>query len=218
MRRVRNILTRSGMTGLLAGAMLMLGGGVGVAMALSTSSAGASTAHSSLPPVNVSVSNQPTVNVGNLPTNGAGRLKVASGGTTYDFGFGPWGTVQNSQQPFTLVNVNGSGRFIGMNWGGGRIQGQCNPFDGTTTVYIDGHQVYFVVWSWVGWPGQQFFGGAGASGGQTGPCNVPVGHFFPPGGMPFKSSLVVQMQPAPWWNQPNQGVHFWGEGSYTLNS
>lgn len=49
----------------------VVGAGLGAATALAASPAGASTAHSSLPPVNASVSNTPTVNVGNLPINSA---------------------------------------------------------------------------------------------------------------------------------------------------
>ncbi|MDA8400485.1 MAG: hypothetical protein M0008_10670, partial [Actinomycetota bacterium] len=85
MGRIRNSVARSGVAGLLAGATFLLGGGIGAVVALATSPAGAATSHSTLPPVNVSVSGTPTVNVGNLPTNSAGQLRVQNEGGTGHF-------------------------------------------------------------------------------------------------------------------------------------
>jgi hypothetical protein len=93
---------------------------------------------------------------------------------------------------------------------------------------LDGNLIFNVAWSWFGWDGgnqptnqpyngeaNAFFGSNNSLGGEPGPCGAPVGHFYPPGGLVFHHSLVVTMQPAPWWNQPNTGVWFWGMGTFT---
>ena len=214
---------RSGLSGigaLAASAMLMIGAGLGAAVALSATPAGASTANTSLPPVNVSVSNTPTVNVGNLPINSAGRLRVQNGtGTSVASVYGPWGSLTTSSQaPVIIANFAGPGIFKGATWWSTEVN--CNPFDGTVAIYVDGATVLSAAWSNFAWPsangtwgtpgqGSNFFGGASESalGGSVGTwCQSPTGHFFPPGGLPFQHSLVITMQPAGWWNQPNTQV------------
>ena len=211
---------RSGLTVLAVSATLMVGAGLGAVAALAATPAGASTAHSSLPPVNVSVTNTPTVNVGNLPTNSAGRLRVQNGiGSTVAVVDGPWGQLTTSSQaPVTIANFAGPGIFKGATWWS--TNANCSAFDGLVYIYIDGQMVMGGAWSSFAWPsgngtwgtpgqGSNFFGGASESalGGSIGTwCQSPTGHFFPPGGLPFRTSLVMTMQPAPWWNQPNTQV------------
>ncbi len=225
----------AGVTRLIAVIALMLGGGIGAMVALATSPAGASTAHGSgLPPVNVSVANTPTVNVGNLPTNSAGRLRVQNGiGTNvmHQFGGGVWGNtvtaVCNGCQPnvATIANISGPGLFYGMAWWGAK--NNCTPFDGVTNLIIDGNSILNNAWSNYDWPNNtqtnvgnnQFFGGSGSPiGGTTAGCNSPEGHFYPPVPIPFQHSLVVQMYPAPWWNQPGAQVMLGAEGWYSTGN
>jgi hypothetical protein len=236
-RRVRRTpvarAARLGIGVLAASAMVMIGAGLGAAAALATSPVGASTAHSSLPPVNVAVTNNPTVNVGNLPTNGQGRLRVSlPAGAPHNWGWGPWGEeVTNNTQTYTMVNVSGPGVFKGVTWDsianigpsvGWFDGGNCGAYDGQIWVYIDGHTALWTVFSWMGWPSvgwngnttgestnSPFYQNDPVLGGSVTPwCNGQgtTGYFWPPGGIAFNSSLQVVMQPAPWW--PN-GVPVW---------
>ncbi len=225
----------SAITVLAASAMLMIAAGLGAAAAFSASPAGASTANTSLPPVNVSVQNTPTVNVGNLPINSAGRLRVQNGiGTNevYQFGGGVWGyqvtAVCSSCQPnvITLANISGPGLFYGMAWWA--TQTDCSAFDGVTNLIVDGHYLLNNAWSNYAWPNNvggadvnnnMFFGGPGSPlGGQLAACSSPAGHYYPPTPIPFQHSLVVQMYPAPWWNQPGAQIYLGGEGWYSVGN
>ncbi|MHB8288453.1 MAG: hypothetical protein ACYDEY_04305 [Acidimicrobiales bacterium] len=212
------------MTGLLAGAMLMLGGGIGVVVALSTSSAGASTAHSSLPPVNVNVTN-PSMNV-----NVTNPVQVASPASTgHGTQAGPWMQVpgwvdsQNSPQVVgTIANVSGPGVFKGFMFNF-MNNCECNWEDGYVQVSIDGNTVLGEPISYFGWPdysstppGLAWYGHNSVIGGNTFPA-VPTaiqGYFWPPGGLPFQHSLVITIQPAWWQSMPNY-INMWGQAYYS---
>ena len=196
----------SGITVLGAFAMLMIGAGLGAAAALSASPAGASTAHSSLPPVNVSVQNTPTVNVGNLPLNSAGRLKVTSGGpagTALQSSVGPWAQA-NPGQTLTVANVSGSGTFTGLT---ARGSANGSPEPGIVSVIADGSTAF----SWnIGWC--PYTGPAGALIGlpSSGMCII---NYFPPEAISFQKSLVVVIQ-----NYTGATVWYWSDVWYTTNS
>ena len=209
---------RSGIGVLAASALVMIGAGLGAVAALATSPAGASTAHSSLPPVNVAVTNNPTVSVGNLPTNGQGRLRVSlPAGAPHMWGPGPWGQqVFNNTQAYTLVNVSGPGVFKGVTWddlanacGPGQCGdvgwfngGNCSAYDGEIWVYIDGHTAMFNVFSWVGWPS------VGWNGNTTGISTSPF----------FQNDPVMGGSVTPWCNGQGSTGYFWPPGGIAFNS
>ncbi len=228
-RRAVAGLARSGVAGLVAVALIMLGGGLGAVAALAAAPAGATTAHSSLPPVNVSVSNTPTVNVGNLPLSSNGRLKVQSGGSTSAFNEqGPWYQIWSNGGPqwITITNVSGSGVFKGFTYNVGD-NCNCNWLDGYIQVIIDGHQAFAAPLSWIGWPqgwngwggpsvtnGVSWYNAPGVLGGSLFPCCQYVqGYFFPPGGLPYTSSLQVLISPY-WWG-PQHLYNIWCNSYYT---
>ncbi len=196
----------SGITVLPAFAMLMIGAGLGAAAALSASPAGASTAHSSLPPVNVSVSNTPTVNVGNLPENSAGQLRVTSGGpagTALQSGVGPWYGV-NPGQTVTIANVSGSGTFTGLT---ARASAYGSPEPGIVTVIADGSTAF--TWN-IGWYPYTGAGGALSGWQSSGMGGI---NYFPPEAISFQKSLVVVIQ-----NYTGATVWYWSDVWYTTNS
>ncbi len=239
-RRATTSLARSGMTGLVAAALIMVGGGLGAVAALAASPAGASTAHSSLPPVNVSVSNtptvnignQPTVNVGNLPISSNGRLKVESGGyTSRHDQQGPWYQIWSNGGPqwITITNVGGSGVFKGFTYNVGD-NCNCNWLDGYIQVITDGNQAFGAPLSWISWPqgsngyggnaglnGASWYNAPGVLGGSLFPCCQYIqGYFFPPGGLPFTNSLQVLISPY-WWG-PQHLYNIWCSTYYTLKN
>ncbi len=211
---------RVGLSGLIAAAMLIIGAGLGAVAALATSPAGASTAHSSLPPVNVSVTNTPTVNVGNLPTNGQGRLRVSlPAGAPHNWGNGPWGQVEYNNQTYTQVNVSGPGVFKGVTWddlanvcgpnnpgcgpdSGAVNNGNCSSYDGTIWVRIDGHTAMWTTWSWMGWPY------IGWNGNNTG---------FSSGSPFYQNDSVFGGSSTPWCNGQGSTGYFWPPGGIAFN-
>ncbi len=217
--RGRARAARSAFAGLIVAAALMVGAGLGAAAALTTSPAGASTAHSSLPPVNVSVSNTPTVNIGNQPTvnvgnfpekpyNGTWRVQTENGHGNAQM-VQCWSCWQTNSGTWA-VNVSGSGVFKGLvlsayQDGNGACMG--------ANVYIDGRQML----------GDDIWGAAqfgtnltGIEGGQMrrNGAYADVMYLTPPGGLAFHSSLQVWVgiygcggsNPAAWriwWSQTN---------------
>ncbi|MDA8398610.1 MAG: hypothetical protein M0008_00915 [Actinomycetota bacterium] len=215
------LVARSGMTGLLAAAMLMVGGGIGAMAALATTPAGAATAHSSLPPVNVSVANTPNVNVANLPVNSQGRLRVSQPvGAPHAWGCTPWGCLGYNNQQMTMVNVSGPGVFKGLTWSalanmcgnnnpgcgpnnGGFDGGNCGAYDGEIWVYIDNHLAWFTIWSWNAWPS------VGWNGNNTGISTVS----------PFYNNDPVQGgSVTPWCNGQGLSGFFWPPGGIAFSS
>ncbi len=232
-RHLIDRLGRSGMTGLVAAAMFMLGGGMGLAVAVSTSAAGAATSHSTLPPVNVSVSNTPNVNVANLPVNGQGRLRVQShASTSYMNQQGPWYQIWSNGSPqwITITNVGGRGVFKGFTYNVGD-NCSCNWLDGYVQVIVDGNVVFGSPLNWLGWPqGTNGYGGPSARQGASW-YNVPgviggslfpggnqyiQGYYMPPNGIPFSRSLVVQISPY-WWG-PQHLYNIWMVSYYSMEN
>lgn len=227
LKRANGLVARSGMRGLLAAAMLMVGGGMGAAAALATSPAGAATAHSSLPPVNVNVTNTPNVNVANLPINSAGQLMVQNEAGTGHFNrVGPWVTVGASTQ-VTIANVTGPGVFKGVSFDVGSQCG-CNWMDGVLQVTIDGNTYMSDPLDWFGWPNGCPNGSNGCvnspptwyndpgvmGGGMAACCDYIEGYWNPPGGLPFQHSLVVDII-TDWWGQGTFPANVWGTATYT---
>ncbi len=227
MGRIRNSVARSGVAGLLAGATFLLGGGIGAVVALATSPAGAATSHSTLPPVNVSVSGTPTVNVGNLPTNSAGQLRVQNeGGTGHFARVGPWAQV-GAGTTVTVANVTGPGVFKGVSFDIGSSCG-CNWMDGVLQVTIDGTMYMNDALDWFGWPNgcpggmnsctnspPTWYNDPGVMGGGIATCcDYVQGYWNPPGGLPFQHQLVVAIVPD-WWGQGNFPANVWGTATYT---
>ncbi len=196
------LAAHSGLTGVVAAALVMFGGGIGAVAALATSPASATTAHSSLPPVNVSVANTPTVKVGNLTTNSVGRLRVQNQADTSHVTIGfPWTSVPNGQW-VTVDNVSGSGRVTGLQVANAIPGGSCN-YVGDTLVVVttDGNQAFR------GWVSQATdWGNESSIYGGAGPCQGYGPwfslHYFPPGGIPFQNSMSVQMITFPNGNGP----------------
>ena len=131
----------------------------------------------------VAVSNFPkTVNVGNLPTNAAGRVQTQNGrgASEYASGYTP-GLAEGHS--VTIANVTGTGVFKGVEMG----TDANSPF-ARVTVIIDGrtvfsHSVGIHYW----FPNTANFTsgqGLNANGGWS-------LSFFPPGGFAFHKSLVV---------------------------
>lgn len=206
---------RHGVGALAASAIFMIGAGLGAAAALTTSPAGASTAHSSLPPVNVSVSNTPTVSVGNLPINSAGRVQVQNeSATSYETFIGPFTSVPQNQW-YTEVNVSGAGKLTGIRFANAANgQGNCN-YQGDTLIQViaDGNMAFR---SWVsratywGNESSSVFGGANPCTGY-GPWFSM--HYWPPQGIQFEHSLKVISNSSGNGNGPMQ---IWAEVFYTV--
>lgn len=208
-------VARSALTGLIAAATLMIGAGLGAVAALAVSPAGASTAHSSLPPVNVSVTNTPAVNVGNFPEkpyNGTWRIQTENGHGNAETSqcWSCWVTNSGTW----AVNLTGSGVFKGLVLTGYQDGGPGSGACLGTSVYIDGRQML----------GDNIYGasqmGSGSNpveGGyywnQNGAQSYAM-HFTPPGGLAFHNSLQVWVgiwgcggsNPVAWrvwWSQTN---------------
>ncbi len=206
----------SGLGVLAGGAMLMIGAGFGAVAALTASPAGANTAHSSLPPVNVSVSNTPTVNVGNLPINSAGRVQVQNeSASSQGVFYGPWTNVPQGQW-YTLVNVSGAGELTGMQVANSVPGGSCGYVGDTLVIVIaDGNLAFR---SWVSWATywSQNTGGGSVYGGSS-PCQGDGPwfslHYFPRSGIQFEHSLVVETNSSGNGNGPMQ---LWANIFYTV--
>ncbi len=186
-----------------ASAMLMIGAGLGTAAALTASPAGASTSHSSLPPVNVSVSNTPTVNVGNTPTVNIGNtptVNVAKPVSQPQFFY--TGVYSNNNQQ-TAVNVGGSGKIIAFEVTSGN--GESIQFwlvvNGQVAWYQDTNGgccwVNTPAFGWV--PNDTYGGGNRAM------------YYAPPGGVPFHSSFQIVV------NAPSGGGGIGVRGIYTID-
>ncbi|MDA8399642.1 MAG: hypothetical protein M0008_06285 [Actinomycetota bacterium] len=210
MTRMNHLIPRSGIAGLLAAGMLMVGSGMGAAVMLSTPAASAATSHSSLPPVNVNVTNTPSVNVANFPEksyNGTSRLLTQPGRGRAQFSQ-TWGQWVNGQGVWA-VNLSGSGVFKGLilsayQDGNGACIGANVIIDGQTML---GDNI---------WGAAQFGTNlTGVEGGQMrrNGAYADVMYFTPPGGLAFHSSLQVhisdycnQANPVAWrvwWSQNN---------------
>ncbi|MHB1711959.1 MAG: hypothetical protein ACYCV7_11235 [Acidimicrobiales bacterium] len=211
-----------GLAGILAGSALVAGGGgLGVAALASAQQAGALSAQ--LPAVgvreqnvnaagrirvalpkggiglsgNVSVNNFPkSVNVGNLPTNAAGRVQTQNGTGVQEYASTNNGQPVSPGNPVVLVNVTGKGRFQGFDIGSPGANGS-----GGVTVLIDGHPVYN---DGLGVAATTPGGGNGTN--NAGCCGLGIPgvwgtvtsdgtgtYFFPPGGMVYHHSLVVEV-------------------------
>ncbi|MHB1711961.1 MAG: hypothetical protein ACYCV7_11245, partial [Acidimicrobiales bacterium] len=140
----------------------------------------------------VSVSNFPktqgvngTVNVGNLPVNSAGQLKVAptgSAATTTSSSTAFSGTIYLSNSSPTVLNVTGSGKLLAID-----VKSQ-NGQQVRMNIYSGGAQAWSQ--STAGgccWAPTPDFGWSGASGGSS-------MWFTPPSGLSFQSSLRIVLQ------------------------
>ncbi|MHB1488850.1 MAG: hypothetical protein ACYCZM_15125 [Acidimicrobiales bacterium] len=195
---------RVGLAGMLAGTAL-LGAGLGTAAIATLPAAGAATAQLpaaavreqnvnaagrirvALPSTGVGVNGN--VSVSNLPTNSAGRIRVstAPAGEPNTAFFN--GSVPNSGRPTTLVSLNGPGVLKG--FVAGNSSGDNNEFFILT---IDGHTILSD-----GQNGYAWLGDSSVWGGSTTPppyCSSCLAvHFFPPGGLNFTHSLVLEAEP-----------------------
>ncbi|MHB1787455.1 MAG: hypothetical protein ACYCS7_15225 [Acidimicrobiales bacterium] len=189
---------RIGLAGVLAGSVLLAGGGgLGVVALASSQSAGALSAQ--LPAVGVREQNvnaagrirvalpstgvgvNGNVSVSNLPTNAAGRVKTQNGTGTSGF------SAQNAMsvpagQTVTLASVSGSGRFVGVDLG---TAGYSSNASIALVVQLDGAQVMA---DGIASPACCGLGAPGIWGSEG---NGTGAYFFPPGGLPFHKSLVV---------------------------
>ncbi|MHB1711052.1 MAG: hypothetical protein ACYCV7_06580 [Acidimicrobiales bacterium] len=212
-----------GLAGILAGSALVAGGGgLGVAALASAQPAGALSAQ--LPAVgvreqnvnsagrirvalpkggvgvngNVNVSNFPktqAVKVTNFPPSGAAGTGVPHMATQ-----GPWFTL-NPGQTSTLVNVTGSGTFIGLT---AAVDSTAGP-DCWVHATIDGNTVFTGNCSW-GVYNSGIYGGTSVYGSRE-------VHFTPPTPMKYSKSLVVTITSVAT-TSPNQ---YWASAWYTTN-
>lgn len=188
---------------LAASAMLMVGAGLGAAAALTASPAGASTSHSSLPPVNVSVSNTPTVNVGNTPTVNIGNtptVNVAKPVSQPQFFYTAVWSNNNQQTP---VNLGGSGRIIAF-----EVTSQ-NGEPVQLWLYVNGQQAWYQGVGggccWINTPDFGWTSNYAYGGGNHGM------YYAPPGGVPFHSSFQIVV------NAPNGAGWIGVRGIYTID-
>ncbi|MHB1487758.1 MAG: hypothetical protein ACYCS7_06980 [Acidimicrobiales bacterium] len=206
--RIFQLPHRVGLAGMLAGTAL-LGAGLGTAAIATLPAAGAATAQLpaaavreqnvnaagrirvALPSTGVGVNGN--VSVSNLPTNSAGRVQTQNG-----TGEPQWIYSSSSAGtfPVTVANVKGTGtlKFLEI------LQSQPgNPNNVAYSLTVDGHTAM---------AGSLFGGCCWAStpayGWQTTPANTHVFYLDPSGGIPFHSSLVIQVrslggtQPVAW--------------------
>ncbi len=130
-----------------------------------------------------------SVSVSNLPENSAGRVKVSAGapGEPYTAVFG--GTVPDNGQPTTLVSLAGRGMLKGLV--AGNVSGDSNEIFILT---IDGHTILNDGQNGYAWLGDSsFWGGNSSAPADCSSCYAM--HFFPPGGLAFSKSLVLQAMP-----------------------
>ncbi|MHB1785874.1 MAG: hypothetical protein ACYCS7_06955 [Acidimicrobiales bacterium] len=196
---------RVGLAGVLAGSVLLAGGGgLGVVALASSQSAGALSAQ--LPAVGVREQNvnaagrirvalpstgvgvNGNVSVSNLPTNAAGRLKTQNGTGAAHLAQAWAVTEGNGLAP---VTVSGSGMFKGLVLSAYQDGGGTGGCVGAQ-VYVDGTQMLGDSIN-----GASMFGSTSpAEGATTLPSSGSWSMYFtPPGGLPFHHSLTVTLSP-----------------------
>ncbi|MHB1787452.1 MAG: hypothetical protein ACYCS7_15210, partial [Acidimicrobiales bacterium] len=209
--------TRVGLSGLLAGAVLVTGGGLGAAAVMTLPAAGAATAQLpaaavreqnvnaagrirvALPSTGVGVNGN--VSVSNLPTNAAGRVRTQNGTGTWNQASG--GSSNVGSTPVQLISKSGSGVFQGL-----QLAVQNAGSTGYANTYVqvvaDGHVVFERSWF--------AFICCWASSPTLGATTMPNSRsmwFYPPGGIRFHHSFQVNVfQPAQNGGQAN-GVFAW---------
>ena len=195
-------MARSGVATLLASATFMVGAGLGAVAALAVSPAGASTAHSSLPPVNVSVTNTPTVNVGNTPTVNIGNTPTVNVAKQVSQPQYFYTAVWSNNFQVTPLNVGGSGRVLAV-----EVTSQ-NGEPVQFWLFVNGQQAWYQGVGggccWIntpdfGWTPNAPYGG--------GPRGV---YYAPPGGVPFNTSFQVVV------NAPNGSGWIGVRGTYEV--
>jgi hypothetical protein len=175
----------------------MLAGGLGTAVAIGAPSASAHVSHTSLlPPVNVAVTNQPTVNIGNQPT-----VNVNTPTQSPRFFYT---AVWSNGNQLTPVNISGSGKILSFevtSMNGQPVQ---------TWLYADGTQAWYEGAGggccWINTPAFGWTPNAPYGGGPRGM------YYSPPTGVGFQHNFQIVV------DSPNGSGWIGVRGMYTLAS